>query len=146
MRRIFLVIAVIFFVTLISGGIYWYFVLSKQPTSIGAPSPTPTPVKSTSPCKDFETLAYIKYSISCKKALELALKQAQGNIIGVSIEPAQVPFLDTSPPEIRTIDIWAIDISLAKPVFDKDFNREVHVWRIGIPVDGYKLIHRKPLK
>ena len=152
-RKIFLALAIILAVALISGGIYWYFVLSKNPPSEIAPGTTtkPTPdvgFGSLMPyaafCKEFQK---VDYKISCEKAVELAVAQAAGKVQKVSIEPVRTSIPSSSGTvEIRTVDMWLIDIVLAKPYFDDKFNKEIRILQIGIRVDEHNLIYKKPLE
>jgi len=151
MKKIFAVVIIIA-VALISGIVYWYFVLSKQPTSEITPGTTkPTPAVGFGSLRPYATLCKefqkVDYKISCEKAVELALVQAPGKVQKVSIGPVRTTVPSQSgPPERRTVDMWLIDIVLAKPYFDEKFNKQVNVLRIGIRVDEHNLIYKKPLE
>lgn len=113
--------------------------------------PLPLPQANTSPttaqleiCKEFQKVNYI---ITCEKAVELALAQAQGKIQKVSIGPVKTRATSSSGAiEKRTVDMWLIDIVLTKPYFDDNFKKQINVLQIGIPQDDTKLVYKKPLQ
>lgn len=153
MKRIFLVLAIIFIVALTGGTIYWYFVLSKQPTSEITPGTTAKP----SPGAGFGSLrpyAYlcanfqkVDYKINCEKAVELALAQAPGKVRKVSIGSVRIFTPSQSGPRERHIvEMWLIDIELTSPYFDKTFQKEIHALQIGIRLDNTNGIYKKPLE
>lgn len=152
MRKIFLVSAIILLVALAGGTLYWYFVLSKQPTSETPGIKTkPTPAVgfgSLRPyaafCKEFQK---VDYKIPCEKAVELALAQAPGKVKNTSVGPVRTSVPSSSGAiERRTLDMWLIDIVLAKPYFDDKFNKHINVLQVGIRMDEHNLIYKKPLE
>lgn len=150
-KKKFLVLAVILPFALLAGVLFWYFVFYQKPTS-EAPGTTAKPTPSAgfgslspyaSLCVNFQNT---QAKIPCEEAVGMALMQAQGNIINVSIEPIQIPNTNSSPPTRETINIWAVDIRLNKPLFIKELEKEVRVLRIGIPVNDYEGIYKMALE
>ena len=139
-------------VALAGGALYWYFVLSKQPTS-ETPGTTakPTPAVGFGSLRPYAYLCVnfqkVDYKISCEKAVERALAEAPGKVKKVSIGPVRISAPSTSGAIKRqTIDMWLIDIVLAKSYFDEKFNKQINVLQIGIRVDEHNLIYKKPLE
>lgn len=89
----------------------------------------------------------VDYKISCEKAVELALAQAPGKVKNVSVGSVRTSVPSSSGGiERRTVDMWLIDIVLAKPYFDDKFNKEIRILQVGIRVDEHNLIYKKPLE
>lgn len=119
---------------------------ATQPPSFQ--SPAPTQAATSGPCKNFETLAYAKYPISCIKAVELALEQAPGKVQKVSIGPIRAPIpLPAGGVEKRTVNMWLIDIALDNPYVDLQFfgDKEINILQVGIRTEENNLIYKKPL-
>jgi len=139
-------------VALAGGALYWYFVLSKQPSSeIPGTTAKPTPAVGFGSLRPYATLCKefqkVDYKISCEKAVELALAQAQGKVQKVSIGPVRISAPSTSGAIKRqTIDMWLIDIVLAKPYFDDKFNKQVNILQIGIRTEEHNVLYKKPLE
>lgn len=117
MRKVFLAIAIIIFIAFIGGALYWYFVLSKEPTSTGTPSPTPTPAKNGATtlgelvlCKDFQK---VENEISCEEAMRIATAKYIGRV--KSIAPVRAS-LQKDPLTSKGVDMWRIDILLDNPL------------------------------
>ena len=151
-KKILLVLAIILLVALISGILYWYFVLSKQPTS-ETPGATakPTPDVGFGSLRPYAYLCVnfqkVDYKISCEKAVELALAQAQGKVKNVSVGSVRTSVPSSSGGiERQTVNMWLIDIVLAKPYFDDKFNKQINILQVGIRVDEHNLIYKKPLE
>lgn len=150
MRRIILAIAIILVVALIGGTLYWYFILSQKPTSDIAPGTKPTPGVGFGSLRPYAYLCVnfqkVDYKIPCEKAVELALAQAPGKVKNVSVGHVRTSIPSSSGIERRTVDMWLIDIVLAKPYFDDKFNKQINILQIGIRVDEHTLIYKKPLE
>ena len=143
---------IILFIALISSVLYWYFVLSKQPTS-ETPGTTakPTPGVGFGSLRPYAYLCVnfqkVDYKISCEKAVELALAEAPGKVQKVSIGSVRIFTPSQSGPRERHIvEMWLIDIVLAKPYFDEKFNKQINVLQIGIRVDEHNGVYKKPLE
>jgi hypothetical protein len=151
-RKIFIAIAVMLSVALVAGTIFWYFVLYQKPVSETNETTTkPTPGVGFGNLSPYSSLCAkfqkTKAKISCEKAVELALAQAPGKVKNVSVAPVRTSVPSSSGSiERRTIDMWLIDIVLAKPYFDEKFKKQISILQVGIPLDNYNLIYKKPLK
>ena len=118
-----------------------------EPSPSVATSPSPAQATpSTDPCKDFETLAYAAYPISCKTAVDLALEQAPGTVRNISIGNVRTSVPTNSGIERRNVEMWLIDIELDNPYFDETFNRQIRVLQIGTPTEEQNVFYQKPLE
>lgn len=125
------------------------FLSKTSPTPPSTPTPTPKIEANSNTirlCAKFTSFATINYKISCENAVEKALMQIQGTAAKVSIESMRVTIPTATSFERKTIKIWAVNIKLAKPIFDEEFKKTVYVWRIGIPTDGYEGIYKMPIE
>src|SRR3989344_4173162 len=95
-------------------------------------------------CRDFEAM---EHPVSCQEAVTFALEQAQGTVQNVSIGN-----VTTSTPassgdiEIQAVEMWLVDIRLANPYFDEEFNKEISVIQIGTPLEHQNVQYQKPLE
>lgn len=94
-------------------------------------------------CNDFEGL---DYKITCGRAVEIALANTPGTVQKVSIDSVRTIDPSTEPPSRITADMWLVDVKLEKPYFDQNFNREIHVARIGVGLNEHLGIYKEVLE
>lgn len=118
MSKIFLAIAIITVIALIGGTLYWYFVLSKEPTPIDT-STTPTPAKNGAAtlgelvlCKDFQKT---EGEIACEDALNIAKARYAGKITRI-VRANNLRPKTSEPTPNKGIDSWLIYMLLDKPI------------------------------
>lgn len=151
MRKIVVALAIVFPVVLVIGILVWYFAIYQKPTETTKTTAKPSPGVGFGNLKPYASLCTnfqkVNYKISCEKAVELALAQVNGKVKNVSVGPVRTSVPSSSGAiERRTVDMWLIDIVLAKPYFDDKFKKQINMLQIGIPTDGYERIFKKPIE
>lgn len=93
------------------------------------------------PCNEFLP---VEGEISCQEALVTAFSVTSGTIKKISKDSRRVfvPPLP-KPGQGRFVNLWLIDIQPSNSYFDGEFNHEVKVLRIGIPLNGEKFTYKE---
>ena len=83
--------------------------------------------------------------VNCQKAVETATADTKGMVMGIAVGPQEIsPGLQKALKISKTQTVWLIEIELEKPYVAPNKNL-VKSLQIQIPVDGSKVIYRKPI-
>tara|TARA_Y100000310_G_scaffold74709_1_gene70969 strand:- start:1521 stop:2060 length:540 start_codon:yes stop_codon:yes gene_type:complete len=91
-------------------------------------------------CSEFKEA---EYTISCERAVALALEDSPGVVEKVSVGPMQISDTSTGTRTFVEETMWMIDITLENPSFFEQVGKEMKSVRIGIGLDEFTSLNRR---